>query len=59
MTIPSRLDLRGRATPHDAPPCPATFPGESSTHCEGREGHVGPHVARVTVVWSDETEKKS
>ncbi len=54
MTTPSRLDLRGRSVPHTEQPCPAVFPGEPHTTCEGREGHVGPHVARVTVTWEDD-----
>lgn len=54
MTIPSRLDRRDAPRPHHAPPCPARFPGEPSTTCEGIEGHAGPHLARVTVTWVDE-----
>jgi len=54
MTVPSRLDRRAHATAHKEAPCPAAFPGEPSTTCEGREGHAGPHLARVTVTWADE-----
>lgn len=49
--IPSRLSRADAPRPHPAAPCPATFPREPSTRCEGVEGHDGPHVARVTVCW--------
>ena len=58
MTIPSRLSPRSHATAPPAPPCPERFPGEPSTTCEGREGHDGPHVARVTVTWAEPPTKE-
>jgi len=54
VTVPSRLDRRSHRTAPPAKPCPTTFPGEPGTTCEGREGHEGPHVARVTVTWEDD-----
>ncbi len=56
--IPSRLNRRDAPRPHHAPPCPATFPDEPSTRCEGVEGHAGPHVARVTVTWAEPPTKE-
>ena len=53
MTVPSRLDRKSHRTSPSAQPCPAVFPGEPSTQCEGREHHAGPHVARITVAWDD------
>lgn len=52
VTVPSRLSTRSNATAPPAPPCPEKFPGEPSTTCEGREGHQGPCMARVTVTWT-------
>lgn len=56
--IPSRLSLANAPRPHHAPPCPAAFPDEPSTRCEGVEGHDGPHVARVTVTWTEPPTKE-
>jgi hypothetical protein len=44
-------DDRPLARPRPPGPCPAVFPGEPSTRCEGVEGHEGPHRARVSVEW--------
>lgn len=53
MTIPSRMDRRDAPRPKHTVPCPAVFPDQKETQCEGVKGHEGPHVARVTVEWED------
>ena len=59
MTTPSRLDRKSHRTAPSAQPCPAVFPGEPSTQCEGREHHAGPHVARLTVSWDTQKEQRN
>ena len=56
MTIPSRMDRRDAPRPKHTVPCPAVFPDQKETQCEGVKGHEGPHVARVTVEWEDRDE---
>jgi hypothetical protein len=53
VTIASRLDRRDAPRPHHKTPCPAKFPEQPDTQCEGVKGHEGKHVARVTVEWED------
>lgn len=51
MTTPSRLDRRDARRPKHTTQCPAVFPDQKETQCEGVKDHDGPHVARVTVTW--------
>ena len=53
MTIPSRLNRRDAPRPNHAEACHAVLmlDDETPAPCEGREGHQGPHVARLTVTW--------